>query len=305
MANESSIAAFNRQFAVPGIAQIDAGNGRLPRIQIVTRSATADIYLHGAQVTSWQPAGTSEVIFVSRNAQWEDGKAIRGGIPVCFPWFRAKSDDSKAPMHGFVRTKEWQVDSISIVDEDAVCVRLWTASDEASRKWWPFEFRLEYAITIGKMLELELAMRNTGRTALRFEEALHTYFRVSDARKVAVRGLDGLKFLDNRDGNAEKTQAGELIPTKQTDNAYINATGPAEIVDSARRLTTEKLNSDSTIVWNPWSDGAAKMADFGADEWASMLCVEGGNIMDAAVTLEPGQSHTMRVSIRVSANPAS
>jgi glucose-6-phosphate 1-epimerase len=230
-------------------------------------------------------------------------KRFAGASPVCFPWFRAKSDDPQAPMHGFVRTKEWQVDSISIVDEDAVCARLSTASDGASRKWWPCEFQLEYAITVGKFLKLELKMQNTGDRMLRFEEALHTYFRVSDVRNVGVRGLDRLKFLDNRDGNLEKMQAGELVLTKQTDNAYLNATGPVEIIDLERRLTTEKLNSHSTIVWNPWSDGAAKMSDFGADEWTSMLCVEGGNIMDAAVSLEPGQSHTMTVSIQASANP--
>lgn len=301
MTDKSKIAALNEKFGISGIAQIAAGSGGLPRVQIGTPSAKADIYLHGAQVTSWQPARTADVIFLSEKAQWQDGKAIRGGIPVCFPWFRAKADDPQAPAHGFARTKEWQVESISMAENEAVCARFSIASDAGSRKWWPFEFRLEYAITVGKVLKLELKMNNTGGKALRFEEALHTYFRVGDVREVRVRGLGGLKFLDNRDGNREKMQAGELVLEKQTDNAYRNASGPVEIVDAVvgRRLTTVKHNSNSTIVWNPWRDGAAGMSDFGDEEWTSMLCVEGGNIMSAGVDVGPGDSHTMAVSIEV------
>lgn len=299
MDKDSRIAEWNSRFSLPGLAKIVAGNGRLAKIHIETPSAKAEVYLHGAQITSWQPAGAGEVLFLSEKSNWQDGKAIRGGIPVCFPWFRAKADDPQAPSHGFVRTREWQVESISSVAEDAVCARLSTRSDDRSRRWWPFEFRLEYAVTVGKTLKLELTMTNDADRELRFEEALHTYFKVDDVQRARVTGLEGVSYLDNRDGNRQKKQRGELVIAKQTDNAYQNATGPVEIADPLlmRRLRTRKEGSASTIVWNPWSDGAAGLADFGTDEWQKMLCVEGGNIIDSAVVLKPGTSHTITVII--------
>lgn len=299
MVTNSRIAALNRQFSLTGMAEIVEGNGGLPKIRIETPSAGADIYLHGAQITSWQPAGMDEVLFLSEKSLWQDGKAIRGGIPVCFPWFRAKSDDPHAPSHGFVRTREWQLESISRASDNAVCVRFSIANADSSRKWWPFEFQLEYAITMGKSLRLELKMTNTGDKNLKFEEALHTYFKVGDVRRARVHGLDGVNYLDNRDGNHEKQQQGDLVLARQTDNAYRNSSGPLEIADPVlgRCLRTGKRNSNSTIVWNPWNDGAAGMADLGPEEWQGMLCVEGGNIMNSAVTLAAGETHTMMVGI--------
>ncbi|MGA8087993.1 MAG: D-hexose-6-phosphate mutarotase [Terracidiphilus sp.] len=301
MANDAKIAAFNGRCAISGVAKIEFGNGGLPRIQIETAAATAEIYLHGAQVTGWKPAGADEVLFVSEKSHWEAGRAIRGGIPVCFPWFRGKSDNPKAPAHGFVRTKEWHLESITEVSGESVCVYFSTGSDEATRKWWPFDFRLEYRITVGARLKAELRMKNTGVAALRFEEALHTYFNVGDVEKAEVRGLDGVAYFDNRDGNRRKIQTGALRLSAQTDNAFVGASGSVEIVDGVlgRRLKTAKRNSNSTIVWNPWSDGASSLTDFGADEWRRMLCVEGGNILDSAVSLQPEESHTMNIEISV------
>ncbi|MGC1424503.1 MAG: D-hexose-6-phosphate mutarotase [Terracidiphilus sp.] len=301
MENDTKIDALNELFSIPGITRIVRGNGDLPKIAIETKSATAEIYLYGAQVTAWKPADGDEVLFVSEKSYWEAGRAIRGGIPVCFPWFRWKANDPHAPSHGFVRTKEWQVESVSTEPSDCVRVCLSTASDESTRRWWPFEFRLEYRITVGMSLRLELEMENCGSTTLRFEEALHTYFKVSDVERVRVRGLDDVAYLDNCDGNRQKTQRGDLVLARQTDNAYQDAIGPVEIMDPELRriLKTEKQASASTIVWNPWSDGASSMADLGDREWRGMLCAEGANIGTSAIDLSPGQSHSMTITIRV------
>jgi glucose-6-phosphate 1-epimerase len=174
-----------------------------------------------------------------------------------------------------------------------------TESDDSTRRWWPFDFRLDYRITVGAKLRLELVMKNSGQSALRFEEALHTYFKVGDVERVRVRGLDGAVFLDNREGNREKIQRGDVVLSRQTDNAYADANGVAEIIDPllGRTLRTEKLGSNSTIVWNPWSDGASSMADLSEHEWRQMLCVEGGNILTSAVSLDAGQSHSMAIAI--------
>jgi len=299
MERDTQMEQLNREFAIPGVVRIARGNGSLPKILIETKAATAEIYLYGAQVTSWVPAGADEVLFVSEKSHWEAGRAIRGGIPICFPWFRAKADDKSAPSHGFVRTKEWRIESISAEAEDSVRVCLSTESDESTRRWWPFDFRLEYRITVGAKLRLELVMKNSGQSALRFEEALHTYFKVGDVEQVRVHGLDGAIFLDNREGNREKIQRGDVVLLRQTDNAYADANGLAEIIDPllGRTLKTEKLGSNSTIVWNPWSDGASSMADLSEHEWRQVLCVEGGNILTSAVSLDPGQSHSMAIAI--------
>jgi len=301
MNDQLRIAAMNERHALDGLARIEPGKGGLPRILVETKAATAEIYLYGAQVTSWRPAGFDDVLFVSEGSHWELGKPIRGGIPICFPWFRAKADDSKAPTHGFVRTREWSVDTIRREGEYSVVVNLSTQSDADSRRWWPHEFRLEYAVTVGPRLTLELTMRNVGERELEFQEALHSYFRVGDVQRVTVSGLESVQYLDNRDNNLEKKQEGSLILTMQTDNAYLDAVGAVEIVDPVfgRKLLTEKRNSVSTIAWNPWSDGAAALTDFGNEEWRGMLCVEGGNVLRQPVHLNPGCSHTMTITLGV------
>jgi glucose-6-phosphate 1-epimerase len=300
MKDAARIAELSKRHGIAGVARVEAGNGGLPRILIESRLCRAEVYLYGAQVTSWIPAGGDEVIFVSEQSHWQSGKPIRGGIPVCFPWFRGKPDDPQAPTHGFVRTREWRLEQIRREADDRVSVLMSVESDEESRRWWPHEFRLEYLISVGERLDLELTMHNRGGSELHFQEALHTYFRVGDITKTQVAGLNGVCFLDNRDENREKSQEGDLAFSKQTDRAYVDATGAVDIVDAAlhRRLVTEKSGSMSTIVWNPWSDGAAKLPDFGDDEWRGMLCVEAGNVLDQAVPLQGGASHTMRVSLR-------
>ena len=300
----TTIAELNQRFAIPGVAQIAAGNGGLPRISITTSTAAAEIYLHGAQVTSWRPNGGEEVIFLSRQSQFEAGKAIRGGIPICFPWFRNKLDDPKAPSHGFVRTRAWQLDSIEQTS-DAVTVTFSTASDESTRAWWAYDFHLVHRVTVGAELVQELVMRNTGAPALQFEEALHTYFRVGDAAAVRIQGLEGVSYLDNTDNNLEKQQAGEIVFTAPTDRAYLDTTHAVEIADPVlrRRIRLVKQNSRTTVVWNPWVEGAHSLADLGDDEWRSMACVEGSNIRAFTVALPAGQQHTMKTTIQIAAAP--
>jgi glucose-6-phosphate 1-epimerase len=301
MADLLRTAALNRQFGISGLVQVIPGNGGLPKLQVSAHSASAEIYLHGAQVASWRPAGAEEVIFLSRQSHWEDGRAIRGGIPVCFPWFRAKADDPKAPAHGFVRIREWQLDSVVANEDESVTAVFSTESDAFTRRWWPYEFRLALRITIGSTLGLELIVTNTGPEPLAFEEALHTYFRVGDAERVRVRGLNGCTYLDNLDQNREKTQSGDLVLTGTTDNAYLNTLSIAELIDPilCRTVRTEKENSRTTVVWNPWRQGAASLSDFGDDEWQQMTCVEASNILSLAVWLGPGEEHTMRAKLSI------
>lgn len=297
---------LNRRFGIPDVARVCEGNGGLLRVDITSPLARGEIYLHGAHVTSWRPAGSEEVLFLSSKSRWEEGQAIRGGIPVCFPWFRGKADDPHAPAHGFVRTRSWQLYSI-VESNSAVSVTMFIESDEQTRRWWPGEFRLAHRVTFASELKLELVCINTGTTPLHFEEALHTYNRVVDVGMVRLKGLDGTSFLDNTDSNKKKRQIGDVMIAAQTDNAFINTQSVVDLIDPAlhRRIRLQKANSNTTVVWNPWQEGAVKLRDLGEGEWKQFFCVEASNIIGAAVTVAPAQEHTISAVLSVATLPSS
>ena len=289
-----AVEELDRRFGIPGVVRICKGNGDLPRIQITGSRAEGEMYLHGAHVTSWRPAGNDEVLFLSTKSHWQEGQAIRGGIPICFPWFRAKADDPKAPAHGFVRTRSWQIESI-VENKSGVCVSMSTESDQQTRLWWPSEVHLTYRVVFGSELVLELTCTNTGKADSRFEEALHTYNRVADIANVRLQGLDTVRFLDNTDSNAEKVQRGDVTIDSATDNAFLATESDVDLIDPElrRHIRLQKTNSLTTVVWNPWREGAARLGDLSDDEWKQFLCVEASNVLTASVTLRPGEEHKM------------
>ncbi len=297
---EGEIAESDRRFEIPGIAQIVEGNSGLPKVRITSPEVVGEMYLHGAHVTSWKPAGGEEMLFLSSQSRWADGHAIRGGVPICFPWFGGKTDDPQAPAHGFVRTKAWRLVSIAQVG-GAVTVSMLTASNEDTKRWWPADFRLVYRATFGRELSLELVVINTGRTSLRFEEALHTYHRVGDIEKARVRGLDTAQYFDKTDANRKKMQRGELVIVSETDRVYLNTGDAIELEDPVlhRRTRVTKENSRTTVVWNPWVQKAHSLSDFADDEWMQMICIETSNVSDLAVDVAPGQQHKMKALVRV------
>lgn len=301
MDSSSHIDALNRRFGKEGLAEIVAGRGGLPLLRITSPTGSAEICLHGAHIVSWRPAGAEEVLFLSRQSEWAPGKAIRGGIPICFPWFGPKADDPQAPKHGFARLREWRLDSLTPLDDGGVTLVCVLESDAATRVLWPHQSCAAYRITIGTNLRLELSVINTGTDPLRFEEALHTYFRVGEVEQLSIHGLDQVSYLDKNDNFRQKHQDGDLRLQGPVDRVYLNTTGPVTIVDSAlhRRLRTEKLHSETTVVWNPWEQGAAALSDFADDEWHSMVCVEASNVMHETIVLGPGEEHMLRATLSV------
>ncbi|HTQ85358.1 MAG TPA: D-hexose-6-phosphate mutarotase [Candidatus Solibacter sp.] len=301
MGSNELIAELDAKYGIRGVARVVAGNGGLPKVAVAAAAAAGEMYLLGAEVTSWKPLGREEALFVSAASKWEDGRAIRGGVPVCFPWFGAKAGDPKAPAHGFVRAKAWRLDSV-VQKGDAVTVSMSTTSDQETRKLWPAEFRLVHHATFGAELTMELEMTNTGTEALRFEEALHTYFHVGDITKTRVRGLDGIHYLDKTDANREKTQQGEVLIAKETDSVYLDTANTAEIEDPElrRRIRVSKENSLATVVWNPWIEKTKAISDLADDDWKQMVCVETCNAGKHAVSLAAGAQHRMKAVIRVS-----
>jgi D-hexose-6-phosphate mutarotase len=178
---------------------------------------------------------------------------------------------------------------------------MFTESDEGSRRWWPGDFHLAYRVTFGEELVLELVMTNTGKTAQRFEEALHAYHKVGNVLKARVAGLDRVEYIDKTDSNRKKIQNGEIAVVSETDRVYLNTSGAIEVEDAQmrRRARISKENSRTTVVWNPWVQKAQSMPDFGDSEWMNMICIETSNVADFAVDLAPGQRYSMKAIVRV------
>ncbi|HXJ84320.1 MAG TPA: D-hexose-6-phosphate mutarotase [Candidatus Methylomirabilis sp.] len=304
MASARSLDSLNERFGIPGAVRFEAGQGGLVRAAVTVPAAEAHVYLHGAHVTHYRPAGHHALLFLSERSHFVEGKAIRGGVPVIFPWFGARAGDPTAPDHGFARTREWALESVERSAVGSVAVTLSLEPDDATRRMWPHDFRLRHRIVFGARLEMALEVVNRSGEPFTFEEALHTYLLVGDVRQASVTGLGAITYIDKTDEMKRKTLASEpLVLTRTTDRVFVDTRGPCAVSDPvlARRLVVDKDGSATTVVWNPWSDRAATMADLGHDEWRSMLCLEAANAADNALHLAGGQQHTMRVVIQVAA----
>jgi D-hexose-6-phosphate mutarotase len=258
------------------------------------RAGSAEVYLHGAHVTAFTPAGGAPVIFMSAKSVYENNVALRGGVPLCFPWFGANADDPTAPSHGFARLTDWELTSATEEGDDVVLAFHLTDSADTRSTVWPHRFDAVYTVTVGAHLTLALTITNNDPDDITFEEAMHTYLAVSDIHSTEVLGLEDTTFLDRLAGPA--SSAPEKAPvrfTGETDRIYFDATGTVTVVDPPRTITVSKSGSTNAVIWNPWSIKAAAMADFGDDEWTGMVCVEACNVREGAIRLAPGASHTM------------
>jgi glucose-6-phosphate 1-epimerase len=301
MTDSSALQQLQDRYEIPGVLRFEAGPKGLIRAIVATPQAGAQVYLHGAHVTHYQPRGERPVLFMSARSWFEPGKPIRGGVPIVFPWFGPRAGDPAAPAHGFARLAEWRMESATQAADGSVTLVLGLEASKATHPAWPHGYELRYRVTVGSTLELVLEVRNSSAQAMTFEEALHTYLAVSDVRQVSIVGLAGTQYLDKTDGMRRKTQGPEPIRiTGETDRVYLNMRMTCVVDDAkgGRRLAVKKSGSDVTVVWNPWIAKAQAMPDFGDDEWPRMLCIETCNAADHAVTLPPGHRHEMRATIR-------
>lgn len=282
--------------------KVSAGEGNLCCLDVKTELAEARIYLHGGHVAHFQPAGEKPMLFMSGKSSFEPGKPIRGGVPVCYPWFGPKADDPTAPMHGFARLQEWTVSGISELPRGEIGIILELRESDFSRRWWPFPFQLEHRIRIGRELSMSLVTRNAGMDPFTVNEALHTYFAVGDVRQVSITGLADTRYMDKtRQMNRFTEEKQPLRITSETDRHYMDTSTTVTIHDPSmsRRIVVQKTGSKSTVVWNPWIAKAAAMQDFGDDEWTKMLCVETANAADNAAAVAANGDHEMQAIISV------
>lgn len=286
--------------ALPGAVRLETGPGGLEVLRVESPAATAEVHLQGAHVTRWTPAGREPVLFMSERSAFLPGVPIRGGVPICFPWFGAHPAVEGAPAHGFARRVPWRlVDAQHPADDVVLTFRL--TDDETTRSSaWPHRFSATYTVTVGRELRLALSVVNTDDVPVSVEAALHTYLAVTDVRAVRVEGLEDQPYVDRGTG-AHPGQGAPIEFTAETDRIYGGTTATTAVTGEGvpHTVTVAKEGSRSTVVWNPWSERAAALADLADDEWTRMVCVETCNVDADAVRLEPGQEHTMAAVLRV------
>ena len=271
-------------------------------IEINNASAHATISTYSGQVLSYRPKSQKDdLLFVSDKAYYAEGKAIKGGIPVCWPWFGADPDDLGRPAHGFVRNRQWEVAATESLDDGSTRVVMELTDTDDTREIWPHPFRLGIEITVGDTLKVALVTRNTGDASMSISQALHTYFNVGDITKVQVLGLDGTEYLDKLEHFARKTQAGPVIIDGEVDRIYTGVSGDLVINDDslARRIRIASSGCSTAVVWNPWLDIARSMGDLGDDDYLRMLCVETANAGPETVEIAAGDEYRLQAEYTI------
>lgn len=297
----SELEHLTRRFAIRGTLGFEALSGPLVAIRIDTPLATASVTLQGAQVIGFQPRGEQPLIWLSSRSRFAAGKSIRGGVPVCWPWFGPHATDPALPAHGFARTLEWELQEALLLPDGRVRLAFELPQDPAARSGWSYPSTVRNTVTIGRELEVSLATRNTGTASFVLGQALHTYFHVGDVRRISIQGLDGNAYLDKVGGSTQRMQHGPVAFTQETDRIYLDTGASCEIRDPTlnRSVRVTATGSRSTVVWNPWIEKAERLGDFEPDGYLGMVCVETANAANDVVSVGPGQEHVMAVQYRV------
>ncbi len=284
-----------KQHEIHGHIKFIAGNGGLVKTIVTTKFSTAEIYLHGAHVTHFQKNGEPPLIFMSRKSHFAPGKAIRGGVPICFPWFGNRDGE---PSHGFARITEWQLVKTSVAADGAVTLQFALPGKPGHSAW--NSLHTDFAVTVSDTLTMELATTNEScDETFEFENCLHTYFHVGDINAVFISGLEKSPFDDfafGANGVRRPSEDSTLRIARETNRVYFDSPQTVEVHDKKlkRTIRVEKFNSNSTVVWNPWT--TQKLPDdFDPAEHEHMVCVESGNVKQNKISLAPGKTSALKV----------
>jgi D-hexose-6-phosphate mutarotase len=294
-----------RRLEIPGRMTVLEGNGSLPKLEVTTDHSTAEIYLHGAHVTDFQRKGEAPLLFTSQFSRFMAGQPIRGGVPIIFPWFGSREGE---PTHGFARLCGWHLHEAVTLPEGGVTLRFHLPETGESGVW-P-SFNANYIVTINDTLSLELLITNTSADEnFSFDTCLHSYLSVGDIREVEIFGLKGASYFDRIDHFTRRiltthlqnwTEEDEPIRiASEVDRVYLDTPRTVEVRDHklGRIIRVEKTGSASTVLWNPWIDKAQQMPDFGNEEYKQMVCVESGNVAKNRISLPPGRTTALKVSL--------
>jgi D-hexose-6-phosphate mutarotase len=296
------VQALNTQFGIDGHLVFNVDASGLIVAEINNALGSASLCLQGAHLMSWQPKSQAvPVVWLSRDTKPAVGKSIRGGAPVCWPWFGAHATEASFPGHGFARTVPWRVIESGVEPDGATRLTLRLESSDKTRAQWSHACNVDLTVIAGDTLRMELKTENTGTADFVIGEALHTYFQISDIGQVSVTGLEGCEYWDKVGGSTLRRQEGAISFASETDRVYINTGSECVIHDEQlkRRIYIAKSGSLSTVVWTPWVEKANKMGDMGQpDGWREMVCVESVNAIENVVKVAAGTTHTLIVEYR-------
>ncbi|MDY0122587.1 D-hexose-6-phosphate mutarotase [Sulfurimonas sp.] len=264
-------------------------------IEVKNSSAEAKIALQGAHLFHYKRVGEEPILWLSEVSDFEAGKAIRGGVPICWPWFGFHQDRS-LPQHGFARTAMWDCVSCSEADEKSSSVILRLTHSQGSLKMWPYLFELDLHLTISDKLTMELKTTNLDRNSFKITQALHTYFSLSHISDAVIKGLDKKPYLDALTWKKE-VQEGDITFNQEVDRVYQEVDGEITLSDKNRTLHVRNENSSSVVVWNPWIEKTSRMSAMKEDAYEHMLCIESANAFDDARVVKPQKSHTLKAEI--------
>lgn len=297
--NQTSIEQLNQKFAIKDTFSFSTNQTSFTKVKIKSKSGySLELYLYGAHITSWKDPKNQELFFMSEKAVFEQGKPIRGGIPLVFPQFGGGA----LPSHGFARIKNWQVESAKLNAQGHPCLKLYLESNSEIKNIWPYDFKLDLDITLSDKLSIDFTVNNLSDKIFEFTSALHTYFAVSDVRKIQIEGLAGLEYLDslkNREKFSEKSKIFSF--EEQIDRIYLNAPNKMRIITPERKFVIEKTNYKDAVVWNPWAERAKQIADLGDNEWPNLACVEAGNVA-APINLAGKSKATFNQTLSIEQN---
>ncbi len=265
-------------------------------IEIQNKQAEAKIALQGAHLFHYKVKDKASLLWLSKAAYFEEGKAIRGGIPVCFPWFGKKKDDPGLPQHGFARTQPWIVVLEEETDEGTTHIQLQLKPNADTLKQWAYRFDVILDITIGHELNIALSVTNTDIKPFEISTALHTYFSVSDIDTVSIQGLDNRSYYDALKGETF-IQDGDIVIQEEVDRVYINPSEMITLLDGDTKINLQQEGSNSLVVWNPWTEKSKQMADMTEDGYRTMVCLETSNAREDSRVLKPNESHVLRAVV--------
>jgi len=294
--------ALNTQFGINGQLAFREDASGLIVANINNALGSASLCLQGAHLMTWQPRSqTVPVVWLSRDAKLAAGKSIRGGAPVCWPWFGPHATEAGFPGHGFARTVPWRVIESGTEANGATRLTLRLVASDKTRAQWPHDCNVDLTVIVGETLRMEMSTENTGAADFVIGEALHTYLQIGDIGQVSVTGLEGGEYWDKVGGTNKRKQDGAVSFSGEVDRVYINTAAECVIHDDKlrRRIHIAKSGSLSNRVWTPWVEKANKMGDMGQpDGWREMVCVESSNAMENVVKVAAGSKHTLIVEYR-------
>jgi glucose-6-phosphate 1-epimerase len=275
---------------LPASVRLNEDLEHYPIYEIAHPRCVGRVALHGAQVLSWRPVDEDEVLYLSPDAVFREGKAIRGGLPICWPWFNAHPTNPEMPSHGMARTRFWKFISASEDDEGV------EMNFEMSEGIW----NAAVTIKLGEALEVILETRNPNEIPIVVSGALHPYFAVSDIEQVRIVNLEGADFLDTVGEPTQRKQKGALVFKGEVDSIYDSSNNILLVDDeSGRTLLIEKSGSPSTVVWNPWAEKSAALTDLPDDGYQKFCCIEAAIANDKAVIVMPGSIYVLSMRISV------